>query len=92
MTIQDDIYAIIVKHFGEPQHVRWKKDAGISRKILLSHMDAALVKWSLEMRPGNQSKAADLIKLNRNTVRKILTKYGKPKNAVDSFMDGLKVE
>ena len=83
---------MIVKHYGAPSAVRWRKDVGLSRAEVLKSLDNALAQWALEMRPNSMNKASDIMGVNRNTLRKILNGRKLPPHPVKAFMDSLRVD
>jgi Fis family transcriptional regulator len=53
---------------GEPPH-------GIY-DMVITHVERAMISSVMERAGGNQTQAADMLGLNRNTLRTKLTKYG----------------
>ena len=53
---------------GEPPH-------GIYDMVIM-HVERALISTVMERTGGNQTQAADMLGLNRNTLRTKLSKYG----------------
>jgi Fis family transcriptional regulator len=53
---------------GEPPH-------GIY-DMVITHVERAMISSVMERAGGNQTQAADMLGLNRNTLRSKLTKYG----------------
>jgi Fis family transcriptional regulator len=53
---------------GEPPH-------GIY-DMVITHVERAMIASVMERAGGNQTQAADMLGLNRNTLRTKLTKYG----------------
>ena len=53
---------------GEPPH-------GIY-DMVITHVERALISSVMERAGGNQTQAADMLGLNRSTLRSKLTKYG----------------
>jgi Fis family transcriptional regulator len=45
-------------------------------EMVLQAVERPLLKFAMERTSGNQSAAADLLGINRNTLRKKLTSYG----------------
>lgn len=44
--------------------------------MVITHVERALINSVLERANGNQTQAADMLGMNRNTLRTKLTKYG----------------
>jgi len=90
--LQKEMYDLIVKNFGDPQKIRFMKSAGLSRHRFQANMDYALAMWAMELRQNNMCRASIEIGINRNTMRRILARFTKPKSPVSEFMDGLRVD
>lgn len=66
---QKDLYGIIIKHFGDPQFLRYNNTSRPNRTKIKDDLDYILVQWALDITRGNQKEAAELLMISRNTVK-----------------------
>ena len=67
-TVEKSLDEYFRKLDGEPPH-------GIY-DMVITHVERALIASVMTRAGGNQTQAADMLGLNRNTLRTKLTKYG----------------
>ena len=67
-TVEKSLDEYFRKLDGEPPH-------GIY-DMVITHVERALIASVMTRAGGNQTQAADILGLNRNTLRTKLTKYG----------------
>jgi Fis family transcriptional regulator len=67
-TVEKSLDEYFRKLDGEPPH-------GIY-DMVITHVERALIASVMTRAGGNQTQAADMLGLNRNTLRAKLTKYG----------------
>ena len=67
-TVEKSLDEYFLRLDGEPPH-------GIY-DMVITHVERAVISSVMERAGGNQTQAADMLGLNRNTLRTKLTKYG----------------
>jgi len=67
-TVEKSLDEYFRKLDGEPPH-------GIY-DMVINHVERALISSVMERAGGNQTQAADMLGMNRNTLRSKLSKYG----------------
>lgn len=74
LPLNQYIRSSIKKYLANFEGIEFKKITDLY-KLVLSEVEKPLIEISLEYTQGNQSKAAKLLGLSRNTLRKLINDY-----------------
>ncbi len=74
LPLNQYIRSSIKKYLANFEAIEFKKITDLY-KLVLSEVEKPLIEISLEYTNGNQSKAAKLLGLSRNTLRKLINDY-----------------
>jgi len=76
VSLYNHLYELALQYFSKSENSNIIENTFIPYEEYMNLVEFPLIKAALQFCKGNKSKAADLLGINRNTLRKKMDKYG----------------
>jgi DNA-binding NtrC family response regulator len=75
-SLYNNLYELALQYFSKSENSNIMENTFMPYEVYMNLVEFPLIKAALQFCKGNKSKAADLLGINRNTLRKKMDKYG----------------